>query len=160
MQAARSIQAAFADFLFDPFKEGIKGMLRGFIDVLRRMVAEIMARQILLAFFGGFAGGSGPMAAIAQAFIGNKERGGPVMSRKPYLVGERGPELMVPHGAGRVVPNNQLGGGQTMVTVNINAEDPGAEGRIRTMVERELAPQIVQAAVGQTFGRLGRPSFA
>jgi hypothetical protein len=94
------------------------------------------------------------------ALAGARERGGPVMSGRPYMVGERGPELMVPHGAGRIVPNNKLGGQSTMVTVNINAEDPGAEGRIRTMVERDMAPQIVQAAVGQTLGRLQRPSFA
>ena len=45
-QAARNMQTAFADFLFDPFEDGIKGMLRGFVDVLRRMVAEAAAAKI------------------------------------------------------------------------------------------------------------------
>lgn len=36
--------------------------------------------------------------------------GGPIWSNKPYLVGERGPEIIVPTQAGNVVPNNQLGG--------------------------------------------------
>ena len=162
IQAARNIQTSFADFLFNPFQEGLKGMLRGFVDLLRRMVAELAARAAMMAFLNFLAGGSGTAATLAAKMIaGSRERGGPVMSQQPYMVGERGPEMFVPHGAGRIVPNNQLqGGGGTMVTVNINAEDPGAEGRIRTMVERELAPQIVQAAVGQTFGRLQRPRFA
>lgn len=45
-EAARNMQTAFADFLFDPFEDGIKGMLRGFVDVLRRMVAEAAAAKI------------------------------------------------------------------------------------------------------------------
>lgn len=36
--------------------------------------------------------------------------GGPIWSNKPYLVGERGPELIVPRQNGNVIPNNQLGG--------------------------------------------------
>lgn len=84
-----------------------------------------------------------------------------MMARQPYMVGERGPEMVVPSKSSYVVPNNKLGGGGGMsLSVNINAEDPGAEGRIRTMVERELAPQIIQAAMGRTINQLSRPSFA
>jgi phage-related minor tail protein len=36
--------------------------------------------------------------------------GGPVAGGVPYLVGERGPELFVPAAAGRIVPNNAIGG--------------------------------------------------
>jgi hypothetical protein len=39
-----------------------------------------------------------------------KAGGGPIWSNKPYLVGERGPEIIVPTQPGNVVPNNQLGG--------------------------------------------------
>lgn len=45
-QAARNMQDAFADFLFDPFRDGLKGMLKGFIDIVRRMVAEAAAAKI------------------------------------------------------------------------------------------------------------------
>jgi hypothetical protein len=159
-QAARNIQSSFADFLFDPFKDGLKGMLRGFADMLRHMVAELIAKQLLLSFFGGFAGKGGFMGGIADGLLG-KQKGGPVNSNMPYMVGERGPELMIPKASGTIIPNHKLGGGQsTSVTVNINAEDPGAEGRIRTMIEQDMAPQIVQAAVGKTFGLMQRPSFA
>jgi len=41
--AAKNIQNSFADFLFDPFAKGTKGMLQGFIDAIRRMVAEALA---------------------------------------------------------------------------------------------------------------------
>jgi hypothetical protein len=36
-----------------------------------------------------------------------------------YLVGENGPELMVPGSSGTVVPNNALGGGDTHLHVNV-----------------------------------------
>jgi hypothetical protein len=49
--------------------------------------------------------------------------GGPVSSGSPYVVGEQGPELFVPHASGTIVPNNKMGGGGASsgsVTVNYN----------------------------------------
>ena len=37
--------------------------------------------------------------------------GGPVNAGQPYMVGERGPELIVPTNSGMVVSNNQLSSG-------------------------------------------------
>lgn len=55
-QAARNMQDAFADFLFDPFDEGIQGMLTGFLKVIQRMAAEQAAAAI---FDSKSAGGLG-----------------------------------------------------------------------------------------------------
>ena len=49
--------------------------------------------------------------------------GGPVSSGSPYVVGEKGPELFVPHASGTIVPNNKMSGGGSGsggVTVNYN----------------------------------------
>lgn len=46
IQAARNIQTAFANFLFDPFEDGVKGMLTSFLNAIRRMVAEVAASRI------------------------------------------------------------------------------------------------------------------
>jgi hypothetical protein len=50
--------------------------------------------------------------------------GGPVSGGSPYVVGEKGPELFVPHASGTIVPNNKMGGGSGSgsgsVTVNYN----------------------------------------
>lgn len=51
-QAARNIQDAFADFLFDPFAEGLRGMLKGFIDIVRRMLANQAATQLFSMISG------------------------------------------------------------------------------------------------------------
>lgn len=54
--------------------------------------------------------------------------GGHVNSGQPYVVGENGPELMVPSGSGNIVPNHALGGGGS-ITVNISgAGSPAATG--------------------------------
>ena len=57
-QAARNAQDAFANFLFDPFDGGIKGMVAGFADAMRRMLAEALAAQAIQAALSAFGGGA------------------------------------------------------------------------------------------------------
>jgi hypothetical protein len=58
-QAARNSQDIFANFLYDPFKDGLKGMLASFGDMLRQMAAQAVAAQIASKIFGSAAGGTG-----------------------------------------------------------------------------------------------------
>ncbi|ACL64656.1 hypothetical protein A2cp1_1312 [Anaeromyxobacter dehalogenans 2CP-1] len=53
----------------------------------------------------------GAMLAAVLGLLGNigaRAKGGPVFSRSPYVVGERGPELFVPSMGGTIVPNGAL----------------------------------------------------
>ena len=52
VQAARNMQSAFADFLFDPFDKGVSGMLDGFLTTIRRMAAEAASAQLMEGLFG------------------------------------------------------------------------------------------------------------
>ena len=73
--------------------------------------------------------GLGPFAALAGlgVFLGSRANGGPVSGNRPYMVGERGPELFVPKNNGQIIANEELNesGGQGALTVqfNINAID-------------------------------------
>ena len=70
-EAARNIQDAFADFLFDPFKDGLKGMLRNFIDTIRRIAANALAAKLGNALFGeGFASGKGEIGGLIGGLFG------------------------------------------------------------------------------------------
>ena len=124
--AAESIQSSFADFLFDPFKNGLKGMLSGFLNVIRRMIAEAAAATILQSLFGGFIGQGGFLGALAGALI-PRAMGGPVSAGTPYLVGERGPEMFVPGTSGNIVPNNKMGGVTVSPVYNIDARGASAD---------------------------------
>lgn len=46
-QAARNIQDAFAEFLFDPFSKGLDEMALDFVNVIRRMAAENLSALIV-----------------------------------------------------------------------------------------------------------------
>ena len=56
-----------------------------------------------------------------------KALGGAVGAGRPYMVGERGPELFVPSRAGTIVPNHELGG-STSVVVNVDASGTEVQG--------------------------------
>jgi hypothetical protein len=58
-EAARNSQNILANFLEDPFKDGLKGMLASFGDMLRQMAAQAVAAQIASKIFGAAAGGTG-----------------------------------------------------------------------------------------------------
>lgn len=53
--------------------------------------------------------------------------GGPVLPNRPYMVGENGPELMVPKTAGTIVPNGQGNTINVYAQTNANAIDIGRE---------------------------------
>ena len=59
--------------------------------------------------------GLGPAAAAPAvvpriAVDGARAAGGPVAGGRPYLVGEKGPEIIVPGASGNVIPNHAIGG--------------------------------------------------
>ena len=65
--------------------------------------------------------------------IAPRAMGGPASSGRPYLVGERGPELFVPSSSGNVVANGAMGGNSYAITVQAGVGDPRAIGQ--TIVE-------------------------
>jgi hypothetical protein len=169
-QAANNMQSAFANFLFDPFKEGLRGMLSGLIDTIRRMMAEIAAQKILAAIFGGLANApSAFISSLGRSFGGQTNIVGPMPSRdsggrgvagQPYMIGRGAqPEVFIPDSAGTFIPNADQMGGATF-HISVDARDAGAEARIRDMINQEMAPQIIAAAKGSTMAAMRRPRFA
>jgi len=54
--------------------------------------------------------------------------GGAIQANRPYIVGELGPEIVVPNSSGTVIPNNMIGvgggGSSSTVNVNVTSSDP------------------------------------
>lgn len=123
--------------------DGVTGAFRSMLDqtrvtmtdmtdmvkqVVRDMIAEIfrlaVVNQMMNAIFGGVTGYQ--KKPTMQIFGGGSAGGGAAYGNQPMLVGERGPELFVPHSAGRIMNNasskGALGGGSTVVNQTINIE--------------------------------------
>lgn len=128
----------------------------GFDDLKRvalRALGEIAAASLrsLLAT-GGQAGGTG-MGSLISSLVGSllgfpgRATGGPVSAGRAYLVGERGPELFVPPGEGRVINSGRGGGRDVRVAIAIQTPVPG-DPQILQKSSRQIA-RAVRSALGE-----------
>lgn len=80
VQAARNMQSSFAEFLFDPFKDGLGGMVEGFAKTLQKMAAEAAAAEIFKSignWASGYQGGGASWINMIGGIIaGGKAEGG------------------------------------------------------------------------------------
>jgi phage-related minor tail protein len=114
LNAGDMIAQGFEDAILSGQKLG--EVVRALGRDLVRLVFQQMVTQRLAAGVTGVLQGKG--------FAGFMAAGGPVSAGSSYVVGEKGPELFVPHASGTIVPNNKMGGGSGSgggsVTVNYN----------------------------------------
>ena len=139
--------------------DGLTEAIMGAVEGTKTLgeVASSVFRNIAksLIQYGINAGLSGMFPWMAPALgFGKAATGGPVGKDKPYLVGERGPEMFVPNSSGRIIPNNQMGGGGTSVVVNVDATGSSVEGD--ESQGRELG-NMLAAAIQAELVRQKRP---
>jgi hypothetical protein len=145
-EAARNIQDALGQNLYDILDGKFDSIGRSFGNMLKRMAAEAMAANLSKMLFGDYAKdgkisgwlGDG-LGWLASRFGGGgltmRASGGPVSARTPYMVGEKGPEVFMPLASGNIVPNNQLGGVTVAPTITINGEmSRSQEARLAVMM--------------------------
>ena len=155
---AQTAQEAFANFL-----RSVANMLA---DTAKRMIAQYIAIGIARMFAGipsstpktsgldfssAFSDQNFFTSSLPGGFAG-RALGGPVEAGRPYLVGERGPELFVPGAQGNIVPNNAMGSAN--VVVNVDASGSSVEG------DADQAQQLGKAigiAVQQELVKQKRP---
>ncbi len=93
------------------FKDLTRSIIQDLIAIA--MKAQMMSMFKGFSFFGGGGGGGapvgdfgGPSMAAAPVFAAN---GASADAGQPFYVGEQGPELFVPQGAGTIMPNKMVG---------------------------------------------------
>lgn len=151
-QAARNIQDAVGDTLLQTLEGRFDSIGKLWTDLIKRMVAQAAAAQINKALFGDKFGQTGEIGGwIGSAWQwfqtlggGARADGGPVNAGVPYLVGERGPEIVVPRQAGTVVPNGQIGGGAMTFAPTVHIH--GSNTVTAVQVEAALARERVRFA--------------
>lgn len=161
--AGRGIQSSLADFLFDPFEEGLDGMVKSLGKTLQRIAAEVAASEIAKALFGSAVSGGSGSGWIGSAFDwvgslfgGTFADGGSPPVGKISLVGERGPELFVPSTAGTIIPNHMLGG-SAKVSVNVYNAPEGMEVRQSESDDGTINIDIIHRLVDERINRQLRP---
>jgi len=141
--AAKNIQNSFADFLFDPFDDGLKSMAQKFGDTIKRMIADAVAADLTRSLFGdlvdggsgsGVAGGwlksigslfgfanGGIMSSAGPLPLHSYASGGIANTPQLALFGEgRMNEAYVPLPDGRNIPVKMQGGGGHTINVYVN----------------------------------------
>ena len=106
-------------------------------EVTLAELARAVLNAVNAAGSGGKGGLSDAIAAVMGGFGGARAEGGPVLGGGAYLVGERGPEVFRPAGAGSIEPMGSAG-----VTVNVSI-DGGAPGLLRS--EAQIARMLARA---------------
>jgi hypothetical protein len=129
------------------FSDAIKSMAKSVVDsLIRILVQKYLVDAAFGAITGGFGGGAGAGAGAGGGGGGLPQfaNGGVATGGRPAIVGEKGPELFIPSTTGRVVPNDQLGGGGVTVVQHINVTT-GVQQTVRAEIAN-LLPQISNAA--------------
>jgi len=149
LQTMNNFTQAFVDGVTGAkkFGDAVRGLAKSIVDSLIKMLVQFYLTEPLFRALQGGIGSFFDGGSFGKGFMDNlktRATGGSVSGGRPYLVGERGPELMVPSGNGTVVPNNALGGSGVTVVQHINVTT-GVQQTVRAEIAN-LLPQISNAA--------------
>lgn len=142
-------------------ERGLLGAIRkgslGFEDLQRigLRVLDSIAAKALDGLFDGIGGGSGGtggggFGGLLTGLIGSvfglpgRATGGPVAPDRPYLVGERGPELFVPTSAGRVEAGVSAPR-EVRVSINVTTPRGGDTPQALQRSSRQVASAVRRA---------------
>ncbi len=162
ISGAKSTQQA----LTDAFKSIGDAFINMAAEIIAKQMTLIILQTILNALSGGGSAlgtanknltGTGALKTpIPGLAIGGRAAGGPVTGGKPYIVGERGPELFLPSTGGNVMSNNDLrsamgsgsaGGGAPVLNMSFQTTNiGGVEYVSRDQLEQAMAATRRQAA--------------
>lgn len=128
---------------WDTFKNIVKSVASSIVGYLKPVIDAI---NFVISGYNKIPG----VDKISKINIDGRATGGPVMAGRPYMVGERGPELFVPSQSGNIQSNGSTAGAST--TVNVQFDFTGAnivdrDGFIR-QIKDALATDMRLASLG------------
>ena len=151
----QSISGFFSDIV-----SGGRNAEEALMNLVKRLADVVLQAALLGDGPLGDLLGTGKGGLIGSLFsgfgIGAKAAGGPVSAGRPYVVGERGPEVMVPGSSGVIIPNAALArssGPSVTIVQNIAAGVSYRDLAAAMGATRQAAMQGVQDALSR--GRMG-----
>ena len=124
--------------------ESLKGMSGVVGEAQNAVAASGIDREALWQMALEQAGGNDLVARIVfgqlEGSLPGRASGGPVSANRPYLVGERGPEIFQSSSSGRIIPNHELGGRSVVINLTTigTGERDVAEFLLRALRDRGL----------------------
>jgi hypothetical protein len=124
--------------------ESVKDAFKKMAFSIIQELYKVLVVQRMVGSFDMATGKGSGIVGILGGLFGARASGGTMMANRPYLVGEHGPELVIPRHSGTVVNANQTAnamGGNGSVTVQNNISVTGSDA---AMVRTEIAKMIPQ----------------
>lgn len=147
-QAARNIQTYLGDSLYNVLDGNFGSIGDSFVDMLKRMTAELAASQMLKMLSQGMSSysgkGSGWINALGGLIGGARAGGGPVAGDSIYRVGEGGrPELFQQGGKSYLIPGDT--GSVRPITASLPSSGPAVGdggGNIQVIVNNSNGGRV------------------
>lgn len=112
---AAKVLAKVADIITTPYQIAFRAIARLWNNTIGKLEVSIPGFSIPFGpSFGGISFGVPDIPMLAK--------GGPAAAGRPYIVGERGPELFVPKMSGTVLPNGAGGAQRIEIVLSGDAE--------------------------------------
>ena len=133
--------------------DGTKSVEDSFKDMAKSIISELYKVLVVQKMVGSFdptgKTASSGILGFLGGFLGKRASGGTVMPNQPYLVGEKGPELIMPQNRGHVMnadlTSKAMSGGESVTVVqNFSFQANGDESVKRIIAQ--AAPSIANMA--------------
>ena len=138
----------FYDDFLKPKAIELIDAVKAFVSEHGGSIKKVGTGAVIGGAIGFVATGFNPVGALAGAGIGAgiaaRADGGPVMAGRPYMVGERGPELFMPNSSGMIIPN---GAGNT-INVHVSGRVGASDHELRDIARR--VGQMVSKEINRT----------
>lgn len=151
-QSISNLSHQFTNNFVNALLDG-KNALSSFKDFAKNMVSQIISiflqmavvNKIINSIFGGTEG----FQKLPEIDILNNASGGHYNKGSPMLVGERGPELIIPNTSGSVMngmnTKNAMGGGDTIIVNQSLNFSTGVVGTVRAEINK-MMPTIAEVS--------------
>lgn len=151
----KSSAKALADFVTDG-KASFSDLARSIInDLLQMAIYQNITGPLFKGISSNMEGAGGIGGFLSGIFGGGRASGGPVIPGQYYVVGENGPEVLVPGMSGTVIPNG-AGGGAGLVVNIIEAPGKGGETQQRQENGQNVLDVFVEKVKGAIAGDIVR----
>ena len=145
-----TIGTVFFDAMMGDMKR-FKDYVASFVRDISQILSQMMARQLVGTAISGIGGlftgsGGGAGSALFEGGVQQFAEGG--IATRPSIVGESGPEAVIPLSRGRSVPVEMKGGGKAVsVNFHIRTNDAGSF-RSSLVQNQEVISGIIKKALG------------